>query len=99
MARALGELTGELFLFLASIWKGVDAKGALADHHVGSHRRHLRHDQVPIFLSRVVASVEHLQTGDLDEEHGGAEDVTGVIRCETQTAGDDDVLVVVDGDG
>jgi hypothetical protein len=51
-----------------------------------------------VLLAAVVSGVEHLETRNLNHEHGRAENVSRMVRCEPQTARDNNILVVVDGD-
>jgi hypothetical protein len=92
-------LTGKLLLLVLAIGEGVHAESALADHDVWLDRRYLCNDQMSIFFPRIVARIQNLESSNLDHEHRGAEDVTGVIGRETQTARDDNVLVIINGYG
>jgi hypothetical protein len=76
----------------------MNPKRALTDHDVWPDRRDLCCDEMPILLPRIIARVQHIYPCDLDHEHGRAEDVSGVVRREPETAGYDDVLVVVHRD-
>jgi hypothetical protein len=46
-----------------------------------------------VFFARIVAGVEDLETGDVDEEHTGTENMSSVIRCEGDPRAWGDVLV------
>jgi hypothetical protein len=87
--------TRKLILLLLSRRQRMDPKRALTDHDVWPNRRDLCCNEMPVLLPRIVARVQHVYACDLDHEHGGAEDVPGVVRREPETAGYDDVLVVV----
>ena len=50
---------------------------------------------MPVDLSTDIARIENPYARDRDEEHGGAEDVAGVVGCEDDAAGEVDRLVVV----
>lgn len=50
----------------------MNAESTLANHDIRLDRRNLGNHEMSIFLSGIVASVEDLQTGDLDEEHRSA---------------------------
>jgi hypothetical protein len=51
---------------------------------------------VPVDLAADVARIEDPNASDGDHEHGGAEDVTGVVGREDDAAREVDRLVVVD---
>lgn len=72
--------------FSLGAWRGIrDAEGGLGDHHVdfADVLRHLGRDQVAVWLAGVVAREEDVEAGDVDEEHGGAEDVASRVGCDT----------------
>lgn len=58
--------------------------GAFGDEYVDPDTfRYLRRDQMSVDLSRVVASEEDLEAGNLDDEHGSPERMPGRVRCES----------------
>jgi hypothetical protein len=75
------------------------AESTFADHHVRLDGRYFGNHEVPVFLSRIIACVEHFEPGDLDHEHGSTEYVSSVIRREAKTSRYNYVLMVVDRDG
>ena len=62
----------------------VDARAvhALRDQDVGADGENLRGHEVPVLLAAEVPGVEDLHPGDLEHEHGGAEDVSRVVAPE-----------------
>lgn len=73
----------ELGLSVVSLLVFFDAVGAFdyqdVDLAVG---RYLSWLEVPVLLARVVASIEDLDTVNLDQEHGGTKHVASLVGCE-----------------
>jgi hypothetical protein len=72
---------------------------AFTDQDVWLDRWDLCDDQMPVFFPRVVARVQYLEASDLDHEHGCTQYMASMVRGETQAARDDDILVVIHGNG
>ena len=69
---------GEPGLFFEAALVALDAVRRLANHDVWAlvPRRHARGHEVPVFLGRVVARVEHARAVNVEQEHAGAQDVS-----------------------
>jgi hypothetical protein len=52
---------------------------------------------MPIFLPRIIACVQNLDTCDFDEEHGSAEDVASVVGREADASLEFNGLETSDG--
>lgn len=85
---------GLLALYAGNV--GGDAVGRLGDEDVDlDASRNFGGDKMSVFLAGVVASEEDFETGDLDQEHGGAKNVAGWVGCDADR-GDGVGSVVVD---
>lgn len=83
-------------LFFLSVLQRHRPERALPNHHIRPFQWDLCRDEMTIDLSTDVAGVQNLQSGNFDHEHGGAEDVAGVVRGEMDSSGQVDRLMVVD---
>lgn len=76
---------------------GGDAVGRLCDENIDFDAfGDLSGHQVAILLAGVVTGEEDIEPGDLDEEHGSAEDVAGGVGRDPD-GGDGVGGVVIDG--
>lgn len=77
-------------LLLVPRLQALHAVRAFHNEDVRAYGRHFGFDEMSVFFAGVVARVENLDTGDVDEEHAGAQDVASVVRGEgdTRTGGD-----------
>ncbi len=70
---------GEPNLLIISWLVALDSVSTFYDEDVRVYRWHFGLDKMSVFFSRVVASVENLQTSDVDQEHTSPEDVPSMV--------------------
>lgn len=70
MLRSSCKLTRKLLLFLLSRLQRMYSKSALTDHNIRPDGRYLSHDQMPIFLPRVIPRIEDVDPCYFYLEHG-----------------------------
>lgn len=71
----------------------MHAIGALDDQNVRPSGWNLRFDEMAVFFTAVVTSVENLQARYINEEHTGAKNVASMIRDERYPGTRRDLLV------
>ena len=76
----------------------LDTVCALHDEYVRVYWRNLSLDQMSVLFPRVVASVQNLETGDVDQEHTSTKDVASMVGRESDTRTRSDDLVGGDRD-
>jgi hypothetical protein len=85
--------TGESAFLFVSCLQGVNAIGTLYNENIRANWGQFGFHQVTILFSRVVASIEDFETGNVDQEHASAQDVAGVVRSKADTGADVNKLV------
>ena len=82
---------GESSLLVFSWLMALHTVCTFYNEHIGMYWRNLSFNKVPVFFSRVVASVENLEPCDVNKEHACPEDVSGVIwsECDSRTGRND----------
>ena len=73
--------SGEPCLLFFSTFECLDAIRTLDNENIGMYWWHFRLDKVAVLFTRVVASIQNLETSYVDEEHTSTEDMAGVVRC------------------
>lgn len=76
---------GESLLLFFAAFQTLNTVCAFNNEDIGSYRRYFGLHQMPIFFSRIVASIKDFQPCNVDKIHASAQYVPCVVRSECYT--------------